>query len=75
MKWEQVNKYYMKSVVGDLSFSISKSKVYNNVIYELWKLPYNKAEFIFRSENLEDVKREAVQYYKEQSTSPSSQAK
>lgn len=74
MRWEKKTDYYIESLGKSVSFSISKSKVYDKVIYELWKLPYNKAEFIFRSENLEDVKREAVQYYKEQSTSASSKA-
>jgi hypothetical protein len=44
---------------SDKKFSISKTKVQDKFIYSLWKLPYDKAQFIFRSENLEDVKAKA----------------
>ena len=74
MKWLKKTEYYIESTGKDISFSISKSKVYDKVQYELWKLPYTNAQCIFRSENIEDVKREAVQYYKEQSTCASSKA-
>jgi hypothetical protein len=59
----------MESVGTDILFSISKSKVCEKVIYNLWKLPYSKAEFIFRSENIEDVKAQALQLNNEQSAS------
>lgn len=72
MRWKKIDDYHMESVGTDILFSISKSKVCEKVIYTLWKLPYNKAEFIFRSENIEDVKDKAIQYHKEQSTSADS---
>lgn len=74
MKWVKQDDYHMKSVGKDILFSISKSKVCEKVIYNLWKLPYTNAEFIFRSENLEDVKAQAIQYYEEQSASANSKA-
>jgi hypothetical protein len=71
MKWEQVDKYYLKGKLGDLLFTISKSMIYDKVIYELW----NGSKRLYKTENIEDAKREAIQYHKEQSTSPSSKAK
>ena len=62
MRWVKKDDYHMESVGKDNLFSISKSKVCEKVIYSLWKLPYSKAEFIFRSESLEDVKDKAVSY-------------
>lgn len=44
---------------SDKKFSISKTQVQDKFIYSLWELPYDKSEFIFRSENLEDVKAKA----------------
>lgn len=74
MKWVKKDNYYMQSVGTDILFSISKSTVYEKVIYNLWQLPYSNAKFIFRSENLEDVKDKAIQHYQEQSTSADSKA-
>ena len=34
--------------------------------YELWRIPYNNATFIYRSESLDNVKAQAIQYYKKQ---------
>lgn len=69
MQWVKKNEYYLESLQKDISFSISKSKVCKKVIYSLWKLPYNNAQFIFRSENIKDVKDKAIQHFKEQSAS------
>ena len=65
MRWKKIDDHHMESVGTDILFSISKSKVCEKVIYNLWKLPYSKAEFIFRSENIEDVKSKATNYQKE----------
>ena len=65
MKWEQVNKYYLKGKMGDLTFYISKSMIYKKVIYELW----NGNNWLYKTENIEDAKRKAIQYQQEQSTS------
>jgi hypothetical protein len=67
MKWEKKDDYHMES--SDKNFSITKAMIGEKAIYNLWKLPYYKSEFIFRSENLEDVKAKAVQFNKDQSTS------
>ena len=74
MKWIKKTDYYIESIGNSVSFSISKSKVCDVVLYELWRLPYNNAECIFGSENLEDVKHKAIQYYKEQSTNAGGKA-
>ncbi len=74
MRWKKIDDHHMESVGTDILFSISKSTVCEKVIYNLWKLPYSRAEFIFRSESLEDVKDKAIQYYQEQSTSADSKA-
>ena len=68
MKWKK-NKYYLESISDEKSLCISKSLVDRKTIYTLWKLPYNRAEFIYRSENLDDVKTKAIQYNEEQPTS------
>ena len=65
MRWKKIDDYHMESVNTDILFSISKSKVCEKVIYNLWKLPYSRAEFIFRSENIEDVKDKTANYQKE----------
>jgi len=57
MKWVKKDDYHIES--SDKKFSISKVIIGEKVIYNLWKLPYYKAEFIFRSENLADVKKQA----------------
>ena len=62
MKWINKDKYHIESVGKDNLFSISKSKVYGKVTYCLWKLPYSKPEFIFKSENIEEVKQRAIHY-------------
>lgn len=74
MKWNKKNDYYLEYLGNTVSFSISKSTVYGKSIYELWRLPYNNATFIFRSESLNDVKAKAIQYYKKQSTSSHDEA-
>ena len=74
MRWVKKDDYYIESVGKDILFSISKSKVYEKVIYSLWRLPHSKAEFIFRSENIEDVKHKAIQYYQEQLAGANSKA-
>lgn len=74
MKWDKKNDYYLEHLSNTVSFSISKSIVYGKSIYELWILPYNNAKLIFRSENLNDVKAKAIQYYQEQLTSSSDEA-
>ena len=71
MKWEQVDKYHLKSKVGHLTYYISKSIIYEKVIYELW----NGNKWLYKSENIENAKAQAIQHYKEQSTSPSGKAK
>jgi hypothetical protein len=71
MKWQQGDKYYIKGKLGDLSFTISKSMIYDKVIYELW----NGNKWLYKSEKLEDAKAQAVQHYKEQSTSIGAEAK
>ena len=71
MKWEQVNKYYLKSKQDTVTFYISKSMIYDKVIYELW----NNNKWLYKTENIEDAKAQAIQYYKEQSTSTSAEAK
>jgi hypothetical protein len=70
MKWAQGDKYYIKGKLGDLSFTISKSIIYDKVIYELW----NGNKWLYKSENVEDAKRKAIQYHQEQSTSIGSKA-
>lgn len=72
MKWNKKNDYYLEFLGDLISFSISKSTVCGKVQYELWRLPYNNATFIYRSENLNNVKAQAIQYYKRQSTSSNS---
>lgn len=74
MKWVRQDNYHITSNGQDISFSIAKSIVCEKVIYSLWKLPLSKAEFIFRSESLDDVKDKAIQYYKEQLASSDSKA-
>ena len=74
MKWVKKNEYYIESLSEVASFSISKSKVCGKVHYELWKLPYNNAEFIYRSKDLNDVKAQAIQYHKEQFASANDEA-
>ena len=74
MRWKKIDDHHMESVGTDILFSISKSKVCEKVIYNLWKLPYSKAEFIFRSESIEDVKDKAIQFNNEQSASVDSKA-
>lgn len=58
MKWEQVNKYYMKSKQGDLTYYISKSNIYEKVIYELW----NGNKWLYKDDTLEKVKAYAERY-------------
>lgn len=60
MKWVKKDDYHIES--SDKKFSISKVIIDEKVIYNLWKLPYYKSEFIFRSENLADVRAIAQQY-------------
>ena len=72
MKWNKKNDYYLECLGDIVSFSICKTIVYGKVQYELWIIPYNNAKFIFRSESLNDVKAQAIQYYKRQSTSSNS---
>lgn len=76
MRWKKIDNddNYIESVGTDILFSISKSIVCKKVIYNLWKLPYSKAEFIFRSESIEDVKDKAIQFNSEQSASADSKA-
>ena len=74
MKWELKDDYYWESINKDNSFSISKSQVEDKFIYTLFKIPYNNAQFICRSESLEDVKKQAIQYNKKQSASANSEA-
>jgi hypothetical protein len=69
VKWELKDDYYLESINKDNSFSISKSQVEDKFIYTLFKIPYNNAQFICRSESLEDVKKQAIQFNKDQSTS------
>ena len=71
MKWEQISKYCLKSKQDIITYYISKSNIYEKVIYELWI--GNK--WLYKSENIDDVKNEALQYHQEQSTSPSAEAK
>lgn len=71
MKWEQVDKYHMKSKGGHLTYYISKSIIYEKVLYELW----NGNKWLYKTENIEDAKREAIQHNKEQSTSIGTEAK
>jgi hypothetical protein len=71
MKWEKVNKYYIKSVGTSVTFYISKSMIYGKDIYELW----NNNKWLYKTENIEDAKAQAIQYYKKQSTSSSAEAK
>jgi hypothetical protein len=52
MKWEKGDKYYIKSKIGDLSFTISKSMIYDKVIYELW----NGSKWLYKNTDLEKVK-------------------
>jgi hypothetical protein len=59
MKWEKINKYYLECKSKGSYFSIAKTQVEDKFFYTLYKLPYENAEFIFRSENLEDVKAKA----------------
>ena len=61
MKWQQVDKYHLKGKLGDLSFTISKSMIYDKVIYELW----NGSKRLYKTENIEDAKRYATQIEKD----------
>ena len=69
MQWTQKNDYYMESIGNRISatqsvgYSISKSRVYNKDIYELWELPYNSAKFVCKGESIKDVKAQAIQYH------------
>ena len=71
MKWENVNKYYIKSKQDTVTYYISKSMIYDKVIYELWE--GNK--WLYKSENIENAKAQAIQHHQKQSTSPSAEAK
>lgn len=71
MKWEQVNKYYLKSIGTTVQYYISKSMIYDKVIYELW----NGNKWLYKSEKIENAKAQAIQHYTHQSTSPSAEAK
>jgi hypothetical protein len=61
MTWQQVDKYHLKGKLGDLSFTISKSMIYDKVIYELW----NGSKRLYKTENIEDAKRYATQIEKD----------
>lgn len=60
MKWVQGDKYYIKSKIGDLSFTISKSIIYDKVIYELW----NGNKWLYKSNDINEVKKYAEQLVK-----------
>lgn len=60
MKWEKGDKYYIKSKLGDLSFTISKSMIYDKVIYELW----NGSKWLYKSNDINEVKKYAEQLVK-----------
>jgi len=61
MKWEKGDKYYIKGKMGDLSFTISKSMIYDKVIYELW----NGTKWLYKSNDVEDAKQYATQVAKD----------
>jgi hypothetical protein len=71
MKWQQVDKYHLKSVATHSIFYISKSMICEKVIYELW----NGNKWLYKSEKIEDAKAQALQHNKEQPASPSGKAK
>ena len=80
MQWTQKNDYYMESIGNRISatqsvgYSISKSRVYNKDIYELWELPYNSAKFVCKGESIKDVKAQAIQYHSAKLASADSKA-
>lgn len=61
MKWLQIDKYHLKCKQGDLTYYISKSTIYDKVIYELW----NGNNWLYKDNDLEKVKRYAERYYQE----------
>lgn len=69
MKWVKKNDYYLEHIEKDNSFSIAKTISCDKTQYTLWKLPYNAATMLFRSESLHDVKAQALQHYKVKSAS------
>ena len=71
MKWQQVDQYHLKSVGNTVQFYISKSMIYDKVVYELW----NGNKWLYKTEKIEDAKAQAIQHQQEQPTSPSSKAK
>ena len=81
MNWTKQSNYHIESLgnrinaTQSVGFSISKSMVCGEQIYELWELPYNKAKFIFRSKDLNDVKAQAIQHYEAKLASAGSKAK
>lgn len=80
MNWTKQSKYHIESLGNKINatqsvgFSISKSILCGNAIYELWELPYNNTKFIYRSKDLKDVKAQAVQYYQAKLASANSKA-
>jgi hypothetical protein len=61
MRWEQVDKYHLKSKCNTDIFYISKSMIYDNVIYELWI----GSKWLYKSERIEDAKKYAAQVIKD----------
>ena len=81
MKWIKKNDYYIESLgnpidaIRSVGYSISKSTVYGNSIYEAWELPYDKPTLICRGDNVSDVKAQTVQYHRAKLASASSETK
>ena len=71
MKWQQVDKYHLKSVATSVQYYISKSMICDKVIYELW----NGNKWLYKTEKIEDAKAQAIQHYKEQPASADGKAK
>jgi len=71
LKWQKGDNYYIKCNTPTATFYISKSIIYEKVIYELWE----GSKWLYKSENIEDAKAQAIQYQQEQSTSPIPKAK
>jgi hypothetical protein len=59
MKWIQVDNYHIKCNTPTAIFYISKSMIYDKVIYELW----NGNKWLYKSEKIEDAKEYAERYY------------
>lgn len=59
MKWIKGDNYYIKCNTPSATFYISKSMIYEKVIYELWE----GSKWLYKDITLEKVKEYAEQHH------------